>query len=347
MAWAYTNNPAGRYRTDIGEILCETAYAINEREHFMGRIETEWLGGLGSYPATTDLDGVNPASFRTLIAEMRGVIELKLILSNPTNYDIYSCDASWNHYTFATLYAEAMGAGVTWETATVDLAGHNPVDARLYEEMMKCVELIVRWEVNSYVRPGAGYDETDGYVITQDSASEATTGAAFADALADGLGPDANLKLYHRVSYRAIGDEYYNYEALGMVSKIHKPPTSVPYPTVNQARIQYRVADNLGPAATDDLDWSFRTITAAQFANPTWATQGTERDSDTFTGIEASPQYKTYATPAWCGDGIVYWRFQPDTACPFPADPNESRSTWWWYIEGVRIRQSYTGWTYN
>jgi len=340
MAWAYTNNPVGRYRTDIGRILCEIANATNEREHFIGKTETVWTGGLGSYPAVTDLDNKNPTSFRTLIAQIRGVIDTDLISYNPLGNinSVKPCDASWNVYaTFADLYAVAMGAGTTWAIATANLAGANPVDATLYEEMMKCLELIVRWKVR----------QTMGYKRDIDSGTNLRATTTLLYDIAVAAGPDDPITCSYEVSDQCgmnPGGLYEDWLGTFYLLEHDKPPAGAPYPTINFLDINYDIEAAAG--GEYDLDWYLRTISAAEYAAPAWAGDGTERDNILFT-TAANNQTETYGAPAWLGNGTQYLRMDAGTANPFPADPGGYVSTWRFNLDDITTRQSYAGWTYG
>jgi len=344
MAWAFGNNPAGRYRTDIGEILCEIAHRTNEVEHMMGRTETEWLGGLGSYPGVHDLDGINPATVRTLIAEIRGVIDTDLLQYTASGSTVYACDASWNVYTWPALYLAAMGAGATWETATANLAGHNPIDARLYEEMMKCLELLVRWVTQSY--------ETKHHTIEKVCAPPgyATTGAIFTAAVLNGITTVAATERVHSVvEYDGGSDTYCLYRGRCLTCKSHfLGPSTNPFPSSKTFRILYSVEDP-DPGNSIDLNWYLRTISAAEWAAPAWASTGTQRDNRIFRVAETD--VLEYVDPAWVTTGeFNYFRMDNHWINPFVADPNATKRTFRFGRPpgpALQLRFANTVWTYG
>jgi len=362
MAWAYTNNPAGRYCTDIGYILSEILYAINERQHMMGVTISTW-GAYGSYPAHNAFAGQKRTVAHSMIDAARAAFVASLpsgesnIINKTatahTTHEMRATNAAWTACgNLATLYNAAMGAGTTWQTA--DLTGKPVAELTVaLEELMKCVELLNYWEWKDRDFGLAGNDWH--YIF--DAGPEADTDDIHAAAIANGIGSGSyhagwEQWVYAEVNYTGVA--YTDYVNQLRTFKFTKAPTSAPYPTVNEFRIAYDIID-VGGNATDDLDWELRTISNAEYVTTAWAGDGTLRDSVTFNAATTGA-YLTYATPGWIVDGTNFWlRMDQGTTNPFPADPGNDRLTYAFEGAGFplaatgcfRIRQSYNGWTYN
>jgi hypothetical protein len=355
MAWLRTNNPAtgGGDIEDGGRILCEIAYAINERQHIMGITETEWeVNDLGSYPAVTDLNGKNvrDSNRRLLIAELRLAISAGLIYKTG-NYDIYATNSSWTKYgTFAALYADAMGGGSTWETSFVDLEGHDVDDARVFEEMMKCLEKLCYWDVDTkldgekymnivehWYRPDGGFD---------------TVQEIYEEAVSNGINHSSG---FFRISRSVLWGfwtmddwpvdlKYEAYASGGGLLRVSLQGSS-PYPDIDQLVLTYDVLE-LGSGARVDLDWYIREISAAQYASPSIEPQGTLEESGTETGV-ATDETITFNSPDFGQGEALHLRFDSGAGRYFPNDPLASLTTWNWDLTAANVRQSYTDWTYG
>jgi hypothetical protein len=359
MAWTYTNSPSGRYATDCGLIMSEILTAINERQHMMGKAETAWTD-VGANPAQNAFAGKPASSLRVAISEARAAFtekggsleDLNIIVNDSTNYLVKSTDASWNEYNdLATLYNVAMGSGTTWEKDPA--TGNVRTDTNMYEELMKCVEAIANWHV---------YPSLAGLVVDrngiEDAGPEADTDdihdAAVASGVSSSVLAGVSEWVFAVVDENNVTGNYEDYANRFVVHKINKPPSSSPFPTVDQFRIEYDVLDTVGlNSATDDLDWKLRTISAAEYSGPAWSGDGTLRDSQTFSST-TSGSFLTYTSPAWIADGSpIYLRYDGGTSNPFPVDPGNDRSTYIWVptdeigdSTSFRLRHSYTGWTY-
>jgi len=362
MAWYKTNNPAtgGGKITDGGRILCEIAYAINEREHMMGRTETEWLGGLGSYPAVTDLNGHTVTSTRALIEQMRDTIQNKLIQYTVHNVTIWACDASWNRYgSFATLYNTAMGAGLRW--ATDPITGHRVNDGAILEEMMKCVEIINNW----VVRPITGkrpFEDVAQQGDISDAGPYGSTQTILNAAVAGGVtvtpivAPAGNyIGLLAHVHYTP--DTYINFASRFGVYKLFVPYPSGDYaPDSVELVIPYDIGQQDGFTIAADyvpLNWYLRTISAAEYTTPPWVSAGTVRDTAVFDWLDPAGTF-TYNDPDWLvANSINYFRFDMGTGNPFPLDPNQGKATPVWIASAgtppyyIRLRYDFSGWKYN
>ena len=356
MAWFKTNNPktGGGILTDNGRILAEILYAINQRQHMFGRAITVWAAWdkdgvpqtVGSYPAVTCFKGIKCTELRLWIEAARSAIETELLSYTSTDVKIYACDSSWNHYTFADLYNEAMGSGTDWADT---LQGLDVDKTRPYEEMMKCLELIKRWEVEHPVTLGA---QVIGCAVVEVTSTHDTTGGIMAAAVADGVVSYPLLAgaVLSNVDY-GVGDKYDEYHGFFTVFKGETFPNSSPYPDNVSLTLGYKYW-----LWHDDLDWKLRSISAAEFTSPSWSGDGTQRDSKTFPGadgeagfgVEVSGQSELYLSPVWASNGIFYLRWDGGTSNPFVADPNESRDTAKFQLTSATTRQiKNTGWTYG
>ena len=343
MAWIYGNNPVGQSIVKAWFILPQIAYAINEREDLMGQTPTEWAwNGIGSFPTWANFAGQSVVSYRPLIEEMRTAIEDNLVTYTlPTGSTVYACDASWDQYaSFALLYNAAMGAGFTWSVA--DLTNTRCDDATHLEELMKVLDLLVRWEV----RPAPAKQG-----MYEDAGPEATSNAIQAAAIATGptiTTPAAGVTRGLQAEVSKLGANYIDWWQWAF----HVWKFEAPYAAAGRVpdSVDLRIGYGIGSVANvEDCPWYLRTITLAEYNNPTWTSAGIMRDSQTFQLADVGYDVKTYNDPAWITPrAINYIRMDMGTTNPLDPGPGGTVQfalrdvTYSW--RGMTLRYTFSGW---
>ena len=219
MAWFSGNDPTGARLSAMGRVMSEILYSINELEIVMGYTATAWTD-VGAFPAVNAFDGKRLSEMGPWIIEARAlfdtapVVAAKSVLANikasGTNY--YALDGGLTRWTFANIYNAAMGVGVDWVTADIDLVDLPLANPVAFEELLKICEEFENFEYSTVVPGLSAVSDLDSeeFNSLETGIAEATTDDAFAEMVAAFPGGGA-LTEHWRVFYNAGPDTYSAY----------------------------------------------------------------------------------------------------------------------------------------
>jgi len=356
VAWYAGNDPYHCLVKDGPRMVCEILYAINEREVCVGKTPTAWTA-IGSYPSATALKGYELAQCRSYIEAARTAISGRLIEREPFGAlggGYYACNESWDRYTFADLYDDAMvGSATTWDTA--NLQGHCVYDRKVLQELMRCLDKLTRWELES---PGkvnsTAYFNQRGAISDDDNA---TTDAAHTNLMGKTIvlntSPQRNTT-FMQFDYDPYGNDYDDYD--GVFVTWHLDEGGPASPDSITLRVVFDVTDGGWPNLINTT-LGFYKAAAAEISSPTWTPAGASLGTYSCTQTE-SGAVKEFDVTSWFHfsphandqDGI-----RLDVGCnsnPFDAAPQQDEST---YIpgfysggdSGIFLRYVNTNWTYG